>query len=132
MKHTIKIELGQKSYHGHANTVKKSDKRQAKWKKQRVKNGFDDTETWNLDTTLARFILPRLKRFREVNIGHPAYMTWESWCTLIDRMIEGFEIQLNEGSLLDKNLSAEEEKKNRKKVRMAWLLLGRYGRDLWW
>ena len=38
-----------------------------KYKQQRFENGFDDTETWHIDRTLALFIIPRLKRFIEVN-----------------------------------------------------------------
>ena len=33
---------------------------------QRGTRGWDDSETWGLDGTLARFILPRLQRFKEV------------------------------------------------------------------
>lgn len=32
----------------------KEDVRQKKWKKQRKKRGFDDTELWNLDRTIAK------------------------------------------------------------------------------
>ena len=31
-----------------------------KYKIQRKERGFDSTELWNLDTTLLRFLLPRL------------------------------------------------------------------------
>jgi hypothetical protein len=33
---------------------------------QRRTRGWDDSETWGLDTSLARLILPRLRRFREI------------------------------------------------------------------
>lgn len=33
------------------------------WKEQRLERGFDDTETWNLDYTIAQFIIPRLERY---------------------------------------------------------------------
>ena len=41
------------------------------FKKQREENGFDDTETWHLDKTLALFLIPRLERFIQVNNGYP-------------------------------------------------------------
>jgi len=31
-----------------------------KWSKQREKRGFDDTELWNLDVTISKFLVPRL------------------------------------------------------------------------
>lgn len=42
------------------------DRREAKFKKQRQKRGFDDSETWSLDYTIACFLIPRLKRFIEL------------------------------------------------------------------
>lgn len=46
-------------------TISKKDKRQKLWRKQRDERGFDDTELWNLDVTMAKFILPRLKEFHK-------------------------------------------------------------------
>ena len=36
-----------------------------KFTKQRLERGFDDSETWNLDLTIAKFVLPRLESFKE-------------------------------------------------------------------
>lgn len=44
----------------------KEDKREKKFKKQRKKRGFDDSETWALDSTICNFIIPRLKRYIKV------------------------------------------------------------------
>jgi hypothetical protein len=44
----------------------KDDKREAEFVKQRIERGFDDSETWSLDFTIASFILPRLKRYQEL------------------------------------------------------------------
>ena len=38
-----------------------------KYKQQRFEQGFDDTETWHMDRTIALFIIPRLKKFIEFN-----------------------------------------------------------------
>lgn len=43
------------------------DSREPKYKKQRMKRGFDDSETWSLDVTFASFMLPRLERFKEID-----------------------------------------------------------------
>jgi len=42
------------------------DKREKKFKKQRLKRGFDDSETWSLRDSIARFIIPRLERYEEI------------------------------------------------------------------
>lgn len=42
------------------------DKREIKYKKQRQKRGFDDSETWSLRDTIANFIIPRLKRYESI------------------------------------------------------------------
>lgn len=42
------------------------DKRSAEYTKQRLQYGFDDSETWDLSLTIAKFIAPRLKRFIEI------------------------------------------------------------------
>ena len=46
--------------------MRTSDNRWCKYKGQRLSRGFDDSETWNLDTTIAKFIIPRLERFIEI------------------------------------------------------------------
>ena len=43
------------------------DEREKKYKKQRKKRGFDDSETWSLTDTIARFIIPRMERFMKVS-----------------------------------------------------------------
>jgi len=48
-----------------AGNLPKDDKRLKKFKKQRMLRGFDDSELWNLDITIAKFILPRLKAAKD-------------------------------------------------------------------
>lgn len=65
-----------------------------KYKKQRIERGFDDTECWNLNTTIAAFILPRLKVFKEQMNAWPGvepYDTFEKWEDAIDKMIYSFD-----------------------------------------
>lgn len=72
----------------------KDIKRLAQFKQQRVERGFDDTECWNLDSTIAQFVLPRLKNFKEHNIGFPGneeIPTFEKWNEIIDKMIYAFD-----------------------------------------
>jgi hypothetical protein len=46
--------------------VSKDDRRDSEFKNQRIQRGFDDSETWCLTSTIAQFILPRLKRYEEI------------------------------------------------------------------
>jgi hypothetical protein len=39
--------------------------RRVRWFIQRRKRGFDDRELWGLDQTIAEFVYPRIKAFRE-------------------------------------------------------------------
>jgi hypothetical protein len=44
----------------------KEDHREPEFKEQRIKRGFDDSETWSLRDTIALFIIPRLERYEEI------------------------------------------------------------------
>lgn len=46
--------------------TEKDDEREEKFKQQRIERGFDDSETWGLDHTIASFIIPRLERYQEL------------------------------------------------------------------
>jgi hypothetical protein len=46
--------------------TEKYDERQGKFRKKRLERGFDDSETWSLDYTVASFIIPRLERYQEL------------------------------------------------------------------
>ena len=51
-------------------------------------------ETWNLDINLAKYIIPRLKKFKELNNGYPGISemdTPEKWDEALDKMIQAFE-----------------------------------------
>lgn len=46
--------------------TEKDDERENQFRKQRMERGFDDSETWSLDYTVASFIIPRLERYQEL------------------------------------------------------------------
>lgn len=58
--------------------------------KQREERGWDDTECWNLDTTIAKFIYPRLEVLKEMKVSHPANLTPEEWDNILQKMINTF------------------------------------------
>ena len=58
---------------------------------QKLTKGWSDEDTWSLDHSLAKLILPRLKRFREVTIARPWDINEKEWYDILDQMIFGFE-----------------------------------------
>lgn len=98
------------------------DSRWDVFEKQRLNRGFDDSELWNLHITLAGFILPRLKAFKENICSSPTDMTIEEWKEILEKMIVAFEILAE-----DKEYSIEEEKK----IGTGLNLFVKYFRGLW-
>jgi hypothetical protein len=68
------------------------DDRELKYSEQRKTRGFDDSETWSLCDTIARFILPRLKVFKQNKCGIPSSLDDEEWNTILQSMIDAFQI----------------------------------------
>lgn len=100
-----------------------------KYKKQREEQGFDDTETWHLDKTLALFLIPRLERFIQVNNGFPTGETEESYDEKLNFILNSFkEYYYNE----DQEVSLEIEKERLSNAKKAAVLLGELWFDLWW
>jgi hypothetical protein len=63
---------------------------------QRLFRGWDDSETWSLDATFAKMIVPKLRRFKEVSIAVPMGLTEKEWDAILDKMIASFEFHSSE------------------------------------
>jgi hypothetical protein len=100
-----------------------------KYKRQREQNGFDDTETWHLDKTVALFLLPRLKRYIQVNNGFPNGETEESFNEKLNYIIKSFEEYYQDENV---EVSLELEKERLINARKAVAILGELWFDLWW
>ena len=64
-----------------------------KWLKKHGKY-VSYSDLWNLDITIANFVLPRLKKFKEEDDGCPEreeMNTPEKWSEVLDKMILAFE-----------------------------------------
>lgn len=99
------------------------------YEKQRIVRGFDDTETWHLDKTFALFMIPRLKRYIEINNGFPDGETEESYnekLNFITKAFEDYYIETEEQTCLEK------EKERILNVNKAVKLLSDLWLDLWW
>ena len=93
---------------------------------QRFSRGWSDDETWNLDHSLAKIIAPRLRRFRELNNGHPGTMSEEEWEECLDEMVWAFEYIADEGGNYVEN-TAQLERAER-----GLQLFAEHFSHLWW
>jgi hypothetical protein len=64
-------------------------KRKIKFFYQRMTRGWDDSETWSLDYSLSKLILPRLLRFKELR--DPIVLSTGDWDSDMNKMIAAFE-----------------------------------------
>ena len=65
-------------------------------KRQKKVRNIKYQDIIDLDNTLARFILPRLKFYKKNIIGSPLEFTVEEWKDILDKMILSFELILND------------------------------------
>jgi len=103
--------------------VDKKDKRYNKHLKQLKTNGFSDSETWSLYYVIAKFVLPRLIRFRDIFACVPMGMTETEWKNILDTMIYSFTIDVN-----DECDYTQDYKRYNEGIK----LFAKYYRDLWW
>lgn len=92
---------------------------------QRLRQGFSDSETWSLDHTIAAFALPRMKRFREINIGLFFGMTEEETDAILDKIIRSLELCVKQS---DDILSDEDHATMIEGLE----LFGKHFHELWW
>jgi hypothetical protein len=97
--------------------VKPGDERNKLYKKQRQQRGFDDSELWSLNDTIASFIIPRLKEFREQSTGD------DDWRIMLYKMIDAFELSLSVVVVCHKD---------RKRYDEGMKLLCKHFLGLWW
>ncbi len=103
---------------------------------QRRIRGFDDSELWSLDNSLAEYILPRLIAFKEYNTHGCASEFFDEdnkedecmkWKEVVDKMIFAFKHATNDYYIAD----IEENKKADEKAQEGFELFGKYYADLW-
>jgi len=99
--------------------------------KQRRKQGFIDEDLYSLEWTIAKFVAPRLKDFR--NSG--PHDNCPNWCSMLDKMIWSMEQIANSegGTFIDPDgLTDEEVTIYYNKLQEGLTLFGRNFRGLWW
>lgn len=98
-------------------------------KRLRKKKGLSkitNEELWDLDFTLAKYILPRLIKFKEFTHGYPPSLTFEEYLKIIDKMIWSFEFIIEDST---KFIPYNED--NYIKYQEGIDLFAKYFRDLW-
>ena len=82
-------------------------------------------ELYNLDITIAKFVLPRLQEFKNNLFGTPYPLTKEEYNDILDKMIWSFDI-ISRG---DHIIMDDDE--NDKRVQEGLDLFAKYFRNLW-
>lgn len=101
-----------------------------KW--QKLTRGYSDEELWNLDCTICKWVLPRLKSFKKQTKGYPhGFNNIEEWKEVIQKMIDAFEIYSTE-DLPDYAFSSSSIEEDSKRVKEGFKLFSKYFRNLWW
>ena len=104
-----------------ASSLRSDDDRLEMFKKQRIERGFDDTELRNLDSTIIKFILPRLKEFKECTCGYPGSVnSEEEWNDILQSMIDYMQAVVDDNDEL------------RVKYAKGWDNFHEYFFALWW
>jgi len=103
---------------------------------QKIFRGWSDEDTWSLYSTTARFLAPRLKKFKELNKkseygGYPPDITEEEWDDILDKMILAFD-QIVDDDELQLYESGEETAARYEKIHEGLDLFKKYYFDLWW
>ena len=102
-----------------------------KYKQQRFEQGFDDTETWHMDRTIALFIIPRLKKFIELNNGIPTGETVESYNEKLNFIISAFENYYATNKYYE-SVDDAERKQLTDDVKQAVEYLSKLWFEMWW
>jgi hypothetical protein len=128
--------------------------REVKYSFQRLRRGYSDSDLWNLDVTLAEFIYPRVKAFRDKYAKNPFYekpkdlsdqeiglpvrdgsgnftvqtYTEKEWLEVLDKIVFAFERTAKEFDCSLPPLEAEEEQR---RVAEGLQLFVRHLHHLW-
>ena len=109
----------------------KDPTKKEQYRQQRFEKGFDDTETWHMDRTMALFIIPWLKRFIEVNNGIPIGETVESYDEKLKFIISAFENYYATNKYYE-SVDDSERKQLTDDVKQAVEYLSKLWFELWW
>lgn len=61
--------------------------RRTQYKQFKQEHGFDPSEIWSLDINIAKFVYPRLVKFKQDLICVPVDLSEEEWRNILDKII---------------------------------------------
>ena len=99
---------------------------------EKRRSGVSPDETWNLDVSIATFLVPRLRKFRELTDKYPAVggvPTMEAWHGILDRTIAAFEALMDDEP---HGITDEERKERDAMINEGIALFAKYLRGMWW
>ena len=99
------------------------DERKKKYLAQLKEQGWTDRDTWNLDVSFCQFIVPRLKRYKE--LYSERFEVSEEFINDIDKMIDAFSHVLTDKYFLHNEC-------NTKNIGHALELFKKNFHKLWW
>jgi len=104
--------------------VSEDDGRVEQFREQRLARGFDESELWSLDLTLSKFMLPRIKEFRDTYPGDAEQSA--EFISDLDKIVVALEMIIKEGGGGLFTVEGEKEK-----VEEGLKLLGENFLSLW-
>lgn len=108
---------------------------------QRATVGHTDDDWWNINNFVLYHCLPMIKTLREKHNGHPMDLTDKKWHSILNEIIEGWELwELDMEDHIDLLMSGREKDKKKYwgivvkrqvKIDKANMLFGKYLQNLW-
>lgn len=95
--------------------------------KKKKNLSIPNSEIWGLNYTLAKYILPRLKRFTEVCCSYPCELTETEWKEILNKMIWSFQYIIKN----DESNELLEIMKENEQCQEGLDLFAKHFRNLW-
>lgn len=90
---------------------------------------FLKESTYDLQETIVKYTVNKMRKFRELNDGYPPHMSENKWDKILGEITYSFEhyVEFEKLYLLD-----EKYEKEYKKINKGFALFGKYFKHLWW
>lgn len=102
------------------------NKRIRKMQLKKLGKYIPHSDTYNLDMTIAQFILPRLELFKKLTDCYPhQFDSMEEWYKTLDKMIAAF-------SIISHKTPIQRSEEEKSIINEGLDLFRKYYNDLWW
>ncbi len=103
------------------------EERALKLIQQQLKDGFNDSQLWDFDFSIAKSLLPKmLARFKDITHSHPMDLTEQEWDDILTKLIWYLDNVVN-----DPDVPYKYESKYKEDMEKCTELFAKYFRDLW-